>query len=98
MTPQQLPLTPAKPIPLAAPPSLHGTRFMGWYDPDRKRSVPQKIAAAAARFAEKFGWPATVCLCSLADAEQAGETDGLIVEASGYVARHTFYLGTERVA
>lgn len=72
-----------------------GVTFIGWYCADTTLTVAQKIAAASARHAEKFGQPANLCLCSPADASSAGDIVGVRIEARGYIARNTFYVGAE---
>ena len=43
--------------------------FLGWYDPDKKKSAGAKLAEACQRFTDKFGQEARYCLCSSADAD-----------------------------
>jgi hypothetical protein len=69
--------------------------FLGWYDPDKKRPVPDKLAEAVERYVEKFGSDPEICLTSAADAAALdGQTD-LPVRAVTFISRHTFYVGVE---
>lgn len=74
--------------------------FLGWYDPDRKKPPHAKLAAAIARYQEKFGHTPRFCLTSAQDAAELAKPsplypDGLplAVEPRAYVGRSTFYVG-----
>lgn len=72
--------------------------YMGWYDPDKKRSAQAKLKDALRRYHERFGTHPTRVLTSPQDAQELGERKRnlidhpLDIQARGYVARHTFYL------
>jgi len=74
-------------------PDHRDTVYLGVHDLDRKRSVAEKIAMAAARFQQKFGHAPTVCLCHPDDAVAAGHVPGITIEARRYVGRSIFYIG-----
>ena len=76
--------------------------FLGWYDPDRKKPARAKLAEAIERYEEKFGrtarllpdQPAGRRRSGRAVAQVPGRTAG-VVQARGYIARWTFYIGEE---
>lgn len=74
----------------AIPPRL---KFLGWYDPDKKRAPAIKVSIGAERFIEKFGITPNICLCNADDAAEATFVDGIDVLGRSYIARHTFYIG-----
>lgn len=75
--------------------------FLGWYDPDRKKSARAKLADACERFEEKFGRRARFCLTSTQDASEIHATPDELppgiesVQARTYIARWTFYVGED---
>lgn len=77
--------------------------FLGWYDPDRKKSARQKVAEGIERYIEKFGAAPAVVLTSELDATElrtpAKKTGlpapALPVRAVAYIPRWTFYIGRE---
>jgi hypothetical protein len=69
--------------------------FLGWYDPDKRKSAATKLAEAVERYVEKFGSAPALCLTSSLDAvDLAGKTE-LPVRAVSYIGRYTFYVGVE---
>lgn len=76
--------------------------FLGWYDPDRKKSARAKLADAIERYTEKFGRAPRFCLTSPQDAADLAEPTRtfpgelpVAVQARGYIARWTFYVGED---
>ena len=68
--------------------------FLGWLDPDRKKSAAAKLADAIARHEEKHGITPTICLTSEQDAADLAGTDhGIQIEGRHYIARGVFYVG-----
>ena len=74
--------------------------FLGWYDPDRKKPARAKLADAVARYQEKFQRTPRFCLTSALDAAELAEPSRkfpgpppVTVQARGYVARWTYYIG-----
>ncbi len=63
-----------------------------WYDPDARRPVTQKIAAAAARYLERCKRPANCCHVHPADVV---EYPGLVVVADERMPRHHFWVGMD---
>ncbi len=63
-----------------------------WYDPDARRPVKQKIAAAAARYLERCKRPANCCHVHPADLV---EYPGLVVVADERMPRHHFWVGVD---
>ena len=75
--------------------------FLGWYDPDKKRSVAQKVAEGLERYREKFGSEPVVVILNASDlVELRGKQDphwlpDYVYRGVTYVPRHTFYVGVE---
>lgn len=77
--------------------------FLGWFDPDRKKAAREKLEEGIERYEEKFGRPPTLVLTNPEDAEALrqpcktypGEPVLHVMEAN-FVARWTFYIGTEQ--
>jgi hypothetical protein len=67
-----------------------GVVFLGWQDTTPRKAPDLKIAEGAARYAEKFGLPATLCLLNQADATTI---EGLEVRVVGYVQPNSFWIG-----
>ncbi len=74
--------------------------FLGWYDPDRKKPTRRKLQDAFDRYVEKFEREPRFCLTSALDAaDLAADAEALpvSVQARGYIARYTFYIGEDAV-
>ncbi len=70
--------------------------FLGWFDPDKKRTPKQKVRAACERYAEKFGHRATAVMMNPAhEADLQGM--GLEVHGRSYIALNMFYVSHEPV-
>jgi hypothetical protein len=75
--------------------------FLGWYDPDKKKTADKKLMDACARYEEKFGRVPLFCLTSPDDAKALGATFSLGlgrevgVQARSYIAKDTFYIGED---
>lgn len=70
--------------------------FLGWYDPDRKRTPKQKVQAACDRYAEKFGHNAAAVMMNPAhEADLQGIN--LAVHGRFYIALNTFYVGHDLI-
>lgn len=68
--------------------------FLGWYDPDKKKSIEEKIAAAARRYERKHGQAPAV---ALVNPTQVAEVEGLEIRPAAHVAPNTIYVGLEAV-
>lgn len=72
--------------------------FLGWYDPDKKRTVREKVDDAIDRYRDKFNREPVAALMNPADAE-AMLTDGYenVIDIQGrhFIPRSTFYVGIE---
>ncbi len=66
--------------------------FLGWYDPDKKKSPQQKLLDAIKRYQEKWGRSPSVALVNAADAIEA---PGIEVRVATHVAPNTFYVGDD---
>jgi hypothetical protein len=64
--------------------------FLGWYDPDKKKTVEQKIAAASRRYERKWGSAPSVALVNPKDLVTV---EGLEVRPAPHVAPNTIYVG-----
>lgn len=64
--------------------------FLGWYDPDKKKSIEEKIAAAARRYERKHGQTPNI---ALVNPGQLVEVAGLDVRPAAHVALNTVYIG-----
>ena len=69
--------------------------MLGWYDPDKKVKMKQKILDATTRYEEKFGKPATVVLTHPEHVAEAQAATDILVEGRSYIGRFTFYVGEE---
>lgn len=64
--------------------------FLGWYDPDKKKTIEEKIAAAARRYERKHGQPPAI---ALVNPGQLVEVEGLDIRPAPHVAPNTIYVG-----
>lgn len=64
--------------------------FLGWYDPDKKKTIEEKIAAAARRYERKHGEPPVI---ALVNPTQVAEVEGIDVRPAVHVAPNTIYVG-----
>ncbi len=87
------------------------TTYLCWYDPDRQRTVEQKIVALAQHYADERGAAPTTCLLNPSDLDQFGRdratvecfvvVDGgprrccIAVEEAAFLSRHSYYLAHE---
>lgn len=69
--------------------------YLGWYDPDKRKTAAQKIATAATRYRQKWGRVALVAIVNPADLVAV---EGLDVRASCGVPPSTFFVGEEEEA
>ena len=69
--------------------------FLGWYDPDKKKTVAEKLAAAIRRYEAKWGHAPAVALVNPAEVI---ELDGLDVQPAAHVAPNTYYVGAYEAA
>ena len=70
--------------------------WLGRYDPDKKRSLRDKLATASDRYRRKWGEPATAALVNPDDyltAEPDIHDDFVSVAAVRHVAPNTVYVG-----
>lgn len=74
--------------------------FLAIYDPDKKKPARQKLQEAIDRYTEKFAHAPRFCLTSPQDAVDLSEPTRnhpgelpVQVQARGYIARWTFYVG-----
>lgn len=77
--------------------------YLGWYDPDKKKPVRQKLAEAVERYGEKFSRTPQCCLTSPEEERDLREPTRkhpgelpIAVRGMNYVARHTFYIGEDQ--
>lgn len=67
-----------------------------WFDNDPRRKPADKIAAAATRYAAKFGQRPTVCHVNEADAGAGVRAlRGVRVVVKGNALRHHYFVGVE---
>jgi hypothetical protein len=66
--------------------------YLGWYDPDRKKTPQRKLEEAADRYREKWGREPLIALVNAADAV---DVPGLQVRVVGHVAPNTFFVGED---
>ena len=66
--------------------------FLGWYDPDKKKTIEEKIEAAARRYERKHGHAPAV---ALVNPSQVTSLDGLDVRPVPHVAPNTVYVGLD---
>jgi hypothetical protein len=64
--------------------------YLGWFDDDVRKPVPQKLREGAERYREKYGADATMALVNPA---QACRCEGLVVKPASYVRVHYFWVG-----
>lgn len=71
--------------------------FLGWYDPEKKKSTQTKVVLdAIERYREKFGSDPAVLLTSAQDVMELGpDAFGLTVRPVSYIGRYTYYVGVE---
>ena len=67
--------------------------YLGWYDPDKKKSAADKINDAAARYRRKWLCEPSVAIVNVADA--AVEVAGLEVRGSHVIPPNTFFVGED---
>lgn len=78
--------------------------ILGLYDADPKKPSRVKLATAIARYKETFGSAPRFCLTSPQDAadlavpSRTHPMPDIDVQARGYIARWTYYVGEERPA
>ncbi len=66
--------------------------FLGWYDPDKKKTIEEKIAAAARRYERKHG---SLPAIALVNPSQLVEVEGVDVRPAAHVAPNTVYVGDD---
>ena len=66
--------------------------YLGWYDPDRKKTSAQKLADASARYRRKWGRDARVAIVNAADSV---DIDGIEVRVAAHVPPNTFFVGED---
>lgn len=64
--------------------------FLGWEDSTPHKEARLKIEEGAARYAEKFGLPATLCLLNQAD---NASVEGMEIRIVSHVQRNHFWIG-----
>jgi hypothetical protein len=72
--------------------------FLGWYDPDRRKSIERKLDDALERYREKFNAEPVTVLTSVADADSlqvAALQRNLLIKGVRFVSGSTFYVGSE---
>lgn len=68
--------------------------YLGWYDPDRKKSSREKVEHAVERYVEKFGAaPDVVVVGPMTTLDEAAV--GLMVQTRSFIPANTFYIGVE---
>lgn len=66
--------------------------YLGWYDPDRKKTPERKLSEAIERYRRKWGRDPRVALVNALDATHY---PGLEVRVVSHVAPNTFFVGEE---
>ncbi len=66
--------------------------YLGWYDPDRKKSSAQKLADASARYRRKWGREARVAIVNAADNV---DMLGIEIRVAAHVPPNTFFVGED---
>ena len=66
--------------------------YLGWYDPDRKKTSAQKLSDASARYRRKWGRDARVAIVNAADNVAM---DGIEVRVAAHVPPNTFFVGED---
>jgi len=72
--------------------------FLGWYDPDRRKSLERKLDDALDRYREKFNAEPVTVLTSIADADslqKAALQRNLLLKGVRFVSGSTFLVGSE---
>jgi hypothetical protein len=72
--------------------------FLGWYDPDRRKSLENKLDDALDRYREKFNAEPVTVLTSVADADSlqgAALQRNLLLKGVRFVSGSTFLVGSE---
>jgi hypothetical protein len=72
-----------------------GRMYLGWYDPDKKKTAAVKLAEAAARYREKWGRQPAVALVNAQDAVTLPGSERIEVRVVGHVAPNTFFVGED---
>lgn len=70
--------------------------YLGWYDPDPRRSARHKLDDAIARYRQRFDAEPEECLTNPTEAAALRAEPGelpLAIDARTYIARHVFYVG-----
>jgi hypothetical protein len=71
---------------------VYGGVFLGWYDPDARKSVEEKIREGCERYFAKYGEPAkTVLVSEGLDIE----IDGLEILHEGFIRPDHFWVGLD---
>jgi hypothetical protein len=66
--------------------------YLGWYDPDRKKTTERKLSDAIERYRRKWGRDPQIALVNAADATHY---PGLDIRVVGHVAPNTFFVGED---
>lgn len=70
--------------------------FLGWYDPDKKKSATGKLADAVERYADKWERRPTVALVNPNDATTITTPPlGIEVRPMWRIAPNTFFVGED---
>lgn len=76
--------------------------FLGIYDADKKRRVPDKLTNAIERYREKFGTEPTLCLTNHVEAMElanagwhGADVPEVEIRSVRFLPRFTFYVGVE---
>jgi hypothetical protein len=72
--------------------------FLGWYDPDRRKTLERKLDDALDRYREKFNAEPVTVLTSIADADslqKAALQRHLLLKGVRFVSGSTFLVGSE---
>ena len=69
--------------------------YLGWYDPDKKKTPERKLADAVYRYERKWGRTPSVALMNAADVSQLTDETGLDVRVAPHVAPNTFFVGDD---
>lgn len=69
--------------------------YMGWYDPDKKKSLDKKLDDAIQRYIRKHEKPPTVALVSTSDYPGITQRDDLNIQPAGHIAKDVFFVGSD---
>ena len=76
----------------------HGVSMIGllWFDPDKTKTLPEKIGEAVAFYTAKYGGHPNTCIVNPATlGDQAPAIEGVTVKASKQVMPNHYFVGVD---